>query len=503
MRGLPGAIAAALLLGSSVVTARFSAWASSPPQARETPVIAAGVAMVRLDVVVVDPGGHPVTGLRAEDFEVREDGLRQKIVTFEPVVVATVAPAARAERTPPPRETAARPTPSPSDGRHLLIFFDDVHVSPPVASRVRSQLGPCLSRALRDGDWVMIVAPASGINWTARSVSEYPLLQEVVQHLPARRLEPAPLPQETAGSADERSLRTTLSGLQRSVGSLAGIPGRKSVVFISEGFGLDLRLVDLYDRVIDAAGRAQVAISFVNAQGLSVGLAGWSAESSRPPALDVSPVLEQEQQLAGVRYVSAATGGREFGSNDLARGVGEALEELSAYYLLGYEPPASGENVRNVRVGVVREGLRVRARERYHLKPVGLELAPALRAVQAVADETTLPLTARARFGRTSIKDGVETTLTLVLGDATRARKPGDYRLFVEGRRLEGGTLTPPAVLVRDLVSSEPHVARGLHLLVRGLRLKPGHWQLRVVVQDQQRAVLGSVLHTLEVPGQP
>jgi VWFA-related protein len=495
----------ALIAGATVCAVAAGV---SLAQAQETPVIPAGIELVRLDVVVVDRQGHPVPGLGAEEFEVREDGRLQKILTFEPVVVvAAGAPAEPAGRAVPVPETTARATPRPCDGRHLLIFFDDVHISPPFASRVRSQVGPYLVRALRDGDWVTVVAPDSGIQWTARSASEHRLLQKLVEHLPARFLSATEPSRgghdEHAGDAGERALRQTLSGLERAVASLAGIPGHKSVVFVSEGLNLNLRLLELYERVIDEARRAQVAISFVNARGLSVGLEGWSANSSRPPILDSNAVMIQEAHVAGAAYLSSSTGGREFGVNDITRGVREALEESSVYYLLGYEPAATDGSLRKVRVRVLREGLQVRARERYYLKPIGAELPPEVRALRALADETALPLTVRAQLGRTSGNGEVETTLTLVLGNADRARSAGDYWVLVEGHRLEGGTLTPKAVLVKSLVSSEPQIARGLHLRVRGLRLMPGHWQLRVVVQDHQTSALGSVLHTLEVLGRP
>ena len=77
-------------LASSValVALALSALPSSgAPQQPPTPVFAAGVDLVRLDVVVLDEDGRPVTGLSRDDFVVEEEGRPQAIGSFEAVVV--------------------------------------------------------------------------------------------------------------------------------------------------------------------------------------------------------------------------------------------------------------------------------------------------------------------------------------------------------------------------------------------------------------------------------
>ena len=46
--------------------------------------IRAQTRLVLVDVVVTDKKGQPITGLRAEDFTVEENGKKQKIATFSP-----------------------------------------------------------------------------------------------------------------------------------------------------------------------------------------------------------------------------------------------------------------------------------------------------------------------------------------------------------------------------------------------------------------------------------
>ena len=60
---------------------------ASPQARQEPPVFGTGVELVRLDVVVLDKDGRPVTGCSREDFVVEEEGRRQTVESFEPVIV--------------------------------------------------------------------------------------------------------------------------------------------------------------------------------------------------------------------------------------------------------------------------------------------------------------------------------------------------------------------------------------------------------------------------------
>ena len=55
---------------------RVSSAQETQPEFRVT------VNMVQLNVAVTDKKGNYVTGLRPENFEILEDGIRQKIATF-------------------------------------------------------------------------------------------------------------------------------------------------------------------------------------------------------------------------------------------------------------------------------------------------------------------------------------------------------------------------------------------------------------------------------------
>lgn len=65
---------------------RSIAWAllavSTLAQSRQQPIFRAGVDLVHFSVVVTDKAGTPITGLKAEDFEIEEESKLQKISQF-------------------------------------------------------------------------------------------------------------------------------------------------------------------------------------------------------------------------------------------------------------------------------------------------------------------------------------------------------------------------------------------------------------------------------------
>lgn len=158
---------------------RPGAVAQAPSQPVQPPVFGAAVELVRLDVIVLDREGKPVTGLNRDDFIVEEGGERHAIETFEPVVVAG-RPAPQAPE--PPRVTTARVRP-PAEGRAFYVFFDDAHVTAAPSEYVRVALRKFIRTGLREGDWMTVMAPQLDVWWTARNGWEYRQLESVVDRL--------------------------------------------------------------------------------------------------------------------------------------------------------------------------------------------------------------------------------------------------------------------------------------------------------------------------------
>ena len=76
--------------------------------------------MLKLDVVVTDSSGKPVTGLRPEDFTLLDNGLPEKVVKFHAFDGATAKPD-------PPVE--------------LILVIDGVNLPGQQVSRVEEEIG--------------------------------------------------------------------------------------------------------------------------------------------------------------------------------------------------------------------------------------------------------------------------------------------------------------------------------------------------------------------------
>lgn len=183
-RAAAGAVTAVLI---AVAVAGLSAMGNpQPPQPPAQapqpprPVFRAGANFVRVDVYATKDG-QAVTDLKAEDFEVLEDGVAQKVETFEHVRISTGGvPAARVEpRTIlESREMAADPR-----ARVFVIFLDTLHMNMGAGYNVRRPLVNLLQRVIGDEDLVAIMKPdmsARDIMFTRRTDRMAAMLQSVL-----------------------------------------------------------------------------------------------------------------------------------------------------------------------------------------------------------------------------------------------------------------------------------------------------------------------------------
>ena len=332
--------------------------------------------LVQVDAVVTDKGGKVITDLKAEEVQIFEDGKPQKITHFSYNVTTTpgVEPPAKLatvdRNAPPVPPVALKPE---QVRRTMAIVVDDLGLSFESTYYVRRALKKFVDEQMQPGDLVAIIRTSGGMGALQQFTSDkrqlYAAIERVKWYASGRggvgafaAIQPAtPGDQGATIDAANEELNQfredlfavgTLGAVSYVVKGLRQMPGRKSVLLISDGFRIysrddptqNYRTLEKLRRLIDEAGRASVVIYTMNATGLQT-LRLTAADSTGERSAD-----EIEQQLSnrrnaafetqqGLDFLAQQTGGIAIrNSNDLGGGIRRVIEDQKGYYLIGYRP---------------------------------------------------------------------------------------------------------------------------------------------------------------------
>ncbi len=383
------------------------------------------VEVVNLEVFVTDRQGNRVTGLTQNDFEVLENGKPVEVTNFFAVAREAAAPAVAGPTGPigtigPTQAPAAPPAPIEDEQRlHLALLFDNLSLTAPARNRLLKSLREEVIPRLRPGD-LALVGTYEGSNvdlvqeLTDDRAALLAALDEVAKGAP-RGVERAMdkrrllLDIESAGAgsggADNGSdasvkvaeslyagirlyaqqryneTRATLEALTRFTDALAGLPGRKALLYVGGGLSqrpgetffqayqnkfpevsrqagaspLDSFQNDLtrfFGQMVEHANGNRVTIYTLGATeelaGLSAesgGMFAWNVELERNESFDLTTSLQRlADGTGGLSSVDAINPGPI-----LAR----MRDDFDSYYSLGYVPQArkDGRN-RKIEVGM-------------------------------------------------------------------------------------------------------------------------------------------------------
>lgn len=528
------------------------------------------VELVTIDVVVLDARGQPVPDLTRDDFVVQEDGRPQEIVSFESFaseVAATVpGPSALA----PVATKEAGPS---RGGRAFAVVVDDVGFTIREAVDARHTVTRLVERSVGAGDEVTFATTSGRAWWSAHVPEGRDDLLAVAGRLkgstPAAAMSLAYILEYeayaiagggiaaerildrvrmrwinagmcfvrdpgcdgkisgTAGAIDgQRRIRTRalLATIRRTLGALAVVRGRKSLLLVSRGF-LNESGTDARD-VVAAAREANTAIYFLDVRGLvaSPGLPSAADADGAPDPGEVGAMMFESSVLdsAGASTLAGDTGGFAVrNTNDLAGAAERIAAESRVFYMLGFAPPAGKPpgDWRKVRVQVRREGLTVRARRGYRLRAAAAD-APGR---SADAKESTRKLPAAVESALDSAHESAGIPLR-AMAYVLEPRPKGATRVLIasefdaSGLTFEGSgkgrvarlEVTAAATLRdsgRTLYSDQRVEVRvpegespGWRSFAREFDLPAGVAQARIVVRDPATGTLGAVSHRFEVP---
>ncbi|HKP13197.1 MAG TPA: VWA domain-containing protein, partial [Blastocatellia bacterium] len=298
-------------------------------------VVRISVTLVQVDAVVSDRKGRYVTDLKPEDFEISEDGKRQHITNFSYVSATRPAmPTVAAEKEKPARNAVPLP---PVPGRlrpdqvrrTMALVVDDLGLSFESTGFVRDALKKFVDEQMQEGDLVAIIRTGAGVGALQQFTTDKRVLRAAVERIrwnPAGRggisaftpLAVNPLstgksskgaevgipssdpdPREVLDRFREDQFAVgTLGAMNYVIRGLRNLPGRKSVLLISDGFTfvsrpqldsspvqtrgltamsrqplrntqeIDNRVYDALRRLTDLANRASVVVYAMDARGL-------------------------------------------------------------------------------------------------------------------------------------------------------------------------------------------------------------------------------------------
>ena len=412
----PRAIAiglAAVLCGIAGVGAAGTQATNSTPQTAtpptpppDQPVFRTGINTVRVDVIVTDRQGNPVTDLKLEDFEIQEDGRPQKAETFRLVKIDTLTQPAYTQRTIRTRndeETAA----ADESSRIFAFFLDDYHVRKETSMSVKKPVVEFIANQLAPGDLVSVMYPLTPLDAVLINRNHQGVINTVEKFM-GRKYDYEPIndvergyvhrlnPQAIEMIRRQVSL-TAIRSICTKLGSLR--EGRKSLILVSEGynsllppqlrshlpgaiaapgdltrdpfaadnnpmedrarFSADMDLLQEFRDVFDACNRNNTSIYALDPRGLSAG----EFDASTNISLRTSQAY-LTSSLDALRMLADNTDGRAIvNRNDLGTAMKQIIRDSSAYYLVGYttQAPTDGK-FHEIKVRVKRPGVQVRAR---------------------------------------------------------------------------------------------------------------------------------------------
>jgi VWFA-related protein len=329
------------------------------------------VNVIEVPVTVVDGNGNSLRGLTAANFELFDDGVRRPVTAIEAVDFAALLTASAVE----PVNPAAR--------RSFMLLFDLGFSTPGALARAQEAGRRFVRETVMPRDLVAVgsISPERGFRLLTAFTTDRDLVAAALAEPQSFRgsdplqlgggdalqpiAEPRVLPHPP--TAREEALRQSRTGtpppsdafagarIEKEIDSLTAlalmlraVPGRKQIVFLSEGF--DPKYVHGGDnRGLGMATAGQMSSVDQEARfgnSASMKLIAQMAKTFRGAdvvlhAIDIEGIRAQNGSNDGLFLLARPTGGEVFhNSNDLGRELAAMLRRQEVVYILAYQAPA-------------------------------------------------------------------------------------------------------------------------------------------------------------------
>jgi VWFA-related protein len=543
---------------------------------------AAGAKLVLVPTLVTDKSGNHISGLKQEDFTVLENGAEQKIATFEEIT----SDPHRLSRPKNPNEFNNALAGGASARRVTLIVLDLINTPFLDQANARKELLKYLTQSVDQREPTgLYTLTRSGVQVVHDFTSDPRILVAALHVVRGDSYEmvdsdetteaitgtaspdgnsgaPSGASSKSSGSSKGNSqaavqgeaqklqsmmedselnfksfeqrlaITYTLDGLQTVAQALAGVPGRKSLIWASGGFPFNVSdntmqlapagrdtladVLPLYERTWQLLNDAEISLYPVDVKGLQV--VSMPSASLRNPGKNYSRHMQNRQfdtQSSFLTFASMTGGRAYFGSNDLEKGFREAVNDSAEYYMLGYyiDRAQTKPGWRKLTVKAKREHVEVRARSGFFVTYATIDPESGRNndissALQSPLDYTSLALVARwnkIEPGKEPGKKHVTYEMRLapdagVINDADNNHVALDF--VAMAKTPEGKAVDHPIGQKVDIHLTPERLSaiRQQGLVYRdALDLAPGEYTVRFVVRDDLSGRTGSVAAPLKV----
>ena len=565
-----------LFCASLTILAQTPTVTPTPQPANEDDVVKISTTLIQVDVTVTDKKGKIVTDLKPEDFEIFENNQKQDITNFSFVSLSPETAAPTSSPTPKNSDGNAIPVPpkqlKPEQIRRTIaLVVDDLSLSFESVAYVRQALKKFVETQVQDGDLVAIIRTGGGIGALQQFTSDKRLLYSAIEKVRWNSLgngkigafepiAPSPLEQRKAegdpGVSDEqiqaeRNMERsrndfrgsifatgTLGALNFIIKGMKDLPGRKSVMLMSDGFKIFTQdqsgfregafILDPLRKLTDLANRSSVVIYTMDARGLqTTGLTAEDNTSEISPDQIEQRMSDRRNELIdtqdGLVYLAKQTGGTSIiNNNDLNGGIRKMLEDQKGYYLIGYSPDSETfdpqkRRFNKLNIKLKRPDLKVRYRSGFFgMTDEETERPVAKTPQQQISEAITSPFAA----------NGIELSLNTLFGND--AKYGGFMRSFLhvsakdmkfsdEPDGSHKATFDVMAMSFGDNGLIADQIAKNYTITLKkdGYEdflkngfvynfvfpvKKPGAYQMRVALRDSRSGKVGSANQFIEVP---
>ena len=534
VRKLAVALLGLVLLGSSL-TAQDTDY-----------VFRAQAELVLVNVTVRGKDGKFVRDLKPQDFQVKEDGKPQQIVSFDientdAIPSLDAAQAKPLGDLPAPASPAAAPALASAvefkDRRLIILFFDLSGMEPDEIDHSVTAAENYLDKQMAPADLVSIVSLGSSLVVNQDFTSDHRLLKKALQSLnpgagqgfeegSTGSTEGTP---DTGGSftADDTEYNIfntdrRLEALRSFAERLAHVQQKKSLIYFSSG--IDRTGIENQSELraaTNAAVRANLAFYTMDIRGLQALVAGGEAQNAS--LRGTSPYSGQATLNAlnsnfttqeTLVTLAADTGGRAFlDSNDFSRVFKGVQEDTSTYYVLGYHStnPARDGRYRRITVSVNQPGAKLEFRRGYYA-PADYKHATQEDRERQLEEElnadlpaTDLPLYLAAGYFRIGDNKFFVPISLAVPGSQipfTSNSSQDKATLDIIGSALDASKRQVGDVrdTVKLAVNTTAEVRRKNVQYNNGFILIAGKYHLKFVVRENQTGRMGSFEADIDIP---